>query len=327
MTHSLVNATQLTCRACQKPFTVDLWLIIDEHERPDLIELVRIDELHGLTCPHCGDQGQLDAPLLIYRPQAAHEAAGAPPLIFSPARRTTDEQDQQHAEQLLGLLANSLGDVWQDAWMEQMAIVPRHLLVAVLSDVSDSALRDLAGKMRREVEQLASDDNSPFGQLQEAMRQAMLDADFGDEDEDENAESVAALEELLEELAEEGIRIESQEDLERLLIERPDLAERVAEVLSATTRSVIDALEKFLRADSWLESYRVVLEEPELLSEEADDLLGEQIAEAQARNDQGFIDLFEEHRALLRHCREVGVEEAFAEKMEVTVEELLEADH
>lgn len=324
MTHSLLNATQLTCHACQKPFTVDLWLIIDALERPDLVERVRTDELHSLTCPHCGDQGQLDAPLLLYRPQAEHEHAGAPPLIFSPAQRTTDDQDQKHAEQLLGLLANSLGDVWQDAWMEQMAIMPRPMLVAALGDDPVTEMRDLAGKTRREVEQTVSVNNTPFGQLQEAMRQAMEDADFGGEEEDENAESVAALENLLDELADEGIRIESQEDLERLLIERPDLAERVAEALSATTPSVINALEKFLRADSWLESYRVVLEEPELLSDEADDLLGEQIAEAQARNDQGFLELFEEHRALLRRCREVGVEEAFAEKMEVTVEELAE---
>ncbi|GIV79180.1 MAG: hypothetical protein KatS3mg050_3574 [Litorilinea sp.] len=63
---------------------------------------------------------------------------------------------------------------------------------------------------------------------------------------------------------------------------------------------------------------------PELLSDEADARLGQLLdaaravgAQQAAPDDeiQRHIRILEEHRALLRRCREVGVEQAFAEKV------------
>ncbi|WP_448591613.1 CHAT domain-containing protein, partial [Thermoflexus hugenholtzii] len=81
------------------------------------------------------------------------------------------------------------------------------------------------------------------------------------------------------------------------------------------------AILAFLQARTWSESRRVVEEHPELLSDEADALLGQLIAaqeDASARRD------LEERRALLRRCREVGIESAFREKIESAFREKLE---
>ncbi|MDQ7030286.1 MAG: hypothetical protein Q9O62_11165 [Ardenticatenia bacterium] len=73
---------------------------------------------------------------------------------------------------------------------------------------------------------------------------------------------------------------------------------------------MLEAIRAFINADTWTESRRVLEAHPELLSDEADDLLG-QLAEAQ--EDERARRLVEQHRALLRRCREVGVDRAFAE--------------
>lgn len=78
----------------------------------------------------------------------------------------------------------------------------------------------------------------------------------------------------------------------------------------------------FFTADTWDESRRILEEQPDLLSDEADALLGQGIdaardvgAQGTAPNEdvQRFIRTLEQHRTLLRRCRAVGVDEAFAE--------------
>ena len=81
------------------------------------------------------------------------------------------------------------------------------------------------------------------------------------------------------------------------------------------------AILAFLQARTWSESRRVVEEHPELLSDEADALLGQLIAAQEDANARRYL---EEHRALLRRCREVGVERAFREKIAPSLDELLE---
>ena len=61
------------------------------------------------------------------------------------------------------------------------------------------------------------------------------------------------------------------------------------------------------------EALRFLEAHPELLTDEADALLGRLIDTAQARGDEAALRIFERHRALLRRCREVGIEQAFAE--------------
>jgi tetratricopeptide (TPR) repeat protein len=82
---------------------------------------------------------------------------------------------------------------------------------------------------------------------------------------------------------------------------------------------LLQAILAFVRARTWSESRRVVEERPELLSDAADALLGQLIA---AQEDADVRRYLEEHRALLRRCREVGVESAFREKMEALARSL-----
>ena len=71
----------------------------------------------------------------------------------------------------------------------------------------------------------------------------------------------------------------------------------------------------FTRFRTWKEWKEVVVSHPELLSEDADRFLSELLVAAHGENDATAIQIFEEHRALLKRCREVGAEQAFAEKL------------
>jgi hypothetical protein len=74
---------------------------------------------------------------------------------------------------------------------------------------------------------------------------------------------------------------------------------------------LLRAFEQFVDARTWTESQHTVEQNPVLLHPDADDLLGQLTA---AQPDQQGQQVVEEHRALLRRCQEVGIEQAFAEK-------------
>jgi hypothetical protein len=78
---------------------------------------------------------------------------------------------------------------------------------------------------------------------------------------------------------------------------------------------LLQALQQFIQADTRSESQHIVGRHPELLSDQADAVLEQMIAAAQEQGDENAVRLLEEHRALLRRCQEVGVGQAFAEKM------------
>jgi hypothetical protein len=94
--HSFARYQTLICATCGSEFRATLWLIIDADELPDLFKRVCGNNLHRLSCPHCGEVVEIDAPLLVFRPDAEL------PLLFSPARHATDEQNREHADQLGG---------------------------------------------------------------------------------------------------------------------------------------------------------------------------------------------------------------------------------
>ena len=131
MPHSFADQLMLTCPQCGTFFTPDVWLIIDTAERPDLPALIRDGSIHRFICPN-GHPGEVDAPLLLFRPDQN------PPLLFAPAARTTAEQDRTMADGLLGRLAESLGDAWRAEWLPGMLTLPRRLLAEAL-DSDDAA--------------------------------------------------------------------------------------------------------------------------------------------------------------------------------------------
>ena len=73
-------------------------MIIDLAERPHLAERIRLGSLHNVTCPHSGNEGHIDAPLMVHDPE--HER-----FVFSPQQRTTVEQDRVAVHGLMAHLA------------------------------------------------------------------------------------------------------------------------------------------------------------------------------------------------------------------------------
>jgi len=65
----------------------------------------------------------MDVPLLLYRP------GKTPTLIFSPANKTSDEEDGAQLMGLASMLRKQLGRTWQDSWLTENAyIIPRKSL-------------------------------------------------------------------------------------------------------------------------------------------------------------------------------------------------------
>ena len=295
MPHSFADQLMLSCPQCGADFTPDIWLIIDMAERPDLLALIRNGSVHRFACPG-GHVGEADAPLLLFRP------GETPPLLFTPAAGTTAEQDRAMADDLLGLLAERLGETWQAEWPASLLTLPRRLLVEAL-DSDDAAAT-----------------------VDRALAQA-IPPGIGD-----------VLGEITTELLNDGMRLDSAKDLEIALASRPALREKLAAAMRAANAPATPAaasgpteagpdpllavLRQFVEAETWLDSYRFVRKHPELLTDAAEAALARLVERAAAVEDQAIADLFAEHLALLRRGREVGVMEAFGEKLGVTVVEL-----
>jgi CHAT domain-containing protein/tetratricopeptide (TPR) repeat protein len=207
----------------------------------------------------------------------------ASPILFSPAQQTTSEQDQQHAAALIGILRQRLGAAWNDAWLAQgPTVVPRQLLPLALADDPAAALQELAVQMQQALAELRRRDPEAFARLEAEAQQAMAALLAADQTPDEAPASAA----------------------------------------TTDAPALIQALDAFLNARTWTDSYREVQAHPELLSDEALALLEQRIATARTVGNSRAVAFFEEHLSLLRRCREVGAAAAFAEKIGVRVEEL-----
>ena len=129
MDYSYAKPTDLHCPSCNQPFTVAVWLIVDEPARPNLIQDLVNRQLNHFSCPHCHQPVEADESLLIYRPNKQ------PPLLFSPATKTAIAEDQAHElQQLVKRLLDAL-DSRDDDWvMEGLKRVPRNRLPGMLHE-------------------------------------------------------------------------------------------------------------------------------------------------------------------------------------------------
>jgi hypothetical protein len=185
MTNSFSQTAPLTCPKCQKEFEAEVWLIVDAVEQPALLAKIETSKLHQMTCPHCQYVGNLDLPLLVYRP--GQEA----PLVFSPAQSTDEASDQQHLQMATGTLREGLGDAWQTEWEQSLKVIPRDVLSTFL----------------RKGEQAAREQWYMLHPSPESAAPALP----------------PELQAVFAELARSGTPIRTPEDLERALAERPDL--------------------------------------------------------------------------------------------------------
>lgn len=193
--HSQAESVSLPCRGCGRPYEIDVWIIVDIAERPDLLERLRAGTLHTARCPECGHEATVNAPLLVYRPEAV------PALVFSPARGGTPAQDEEQAAALLGIFREDVGEDWQDDWLARgLTGVPREALPVLMGDDPATAAAFAAAH--------ATED----GVVPPGLRRA--------------------LEEIVLALAAEGVRVNSAEDLQAALESRPELKERLRVALS-----------------------------------------------------------------------------------------------
>ncbi|MGK7878462.1 MAG: hypothetical protein AB4426_35725 [Xenococcaceae cyanobacterium] len=96
--------------------------------------------------------------------------------------------------------------------------------------------------------------------------------------------------------------------------ERNPTPEDEAINLPESVEQILAAFEQFIRAKTWTESQQVLEAHPELLSEEADRVIQQRIAEVRQQGNEEVARVFSEHYELIARCREVGIEKGFAAK-------------
>jgi hypothetical protein len=67
MDSSVSSSVTLSCPRCGTQWEADVWVVVDETERPDLVKRIREHTLHGANCPYCDQSKEISAPLLVFR--------------------------------------------------------------------------------------------------------------------------------------------------------------------------------------------------------------------------------------------------------------------
>lgn len=84
---------------------------------------------------------------------------------------------------------------------------------------------------------------------------------------------------------------------------------------AGSSEPLFEVIQAFIQAETWAAAQRVIEAHPELLSEEADRLLGQLVALAHQQGDPQAADTFAAHRQLLAQCRRAGGEVVFAKRV------------
>ena len=160
MSNSIAEPAHATCPVCNEAFVADLWLVVDEAERPDLIELARERRLHDLVCPRCGGTaGHADHDLVVYRPTKA------PRLLYAPS----SQPDEDDIPSLLAALRERLGDAWDDQWAQSILRVDAATLPVALSDDPDLLAKLMLEETAREITRLEQDRPDLYGEIRSAF--------------------------------------------------------------------------------------------------------------------------------------------------------------
>lgn len=135
---SLAVQSELTCTSCQKVQEVDVWVLVDGAERPDLIKRIQTGAIRTVSCS-CGKTNTLpDAPVLVYQSDAD------PRIVVATSSGTTEDPADQQAIVTLGrILKTALGPAWSDESAHEMKVTSTGLLPMVLSPDVDRRLRDV----------------------------------------------------------------------------------------------------------------------------------------------------------------------------------------
>lgn len=195
MSISNSETVTLPCQKCGEPVEAEVWVIVDTSERPELLARLRAGTLQDVVCPACGHTAAINAPVLIFRPDAE------PPLLFSPASGGTPQQDEEQAMALVSIFREDMGEAWRDEWLA----------------------RGLTGVAREALPAVLADDPTTVAGL------AAAHAAGGDEVDPELRQT---LEDIILSLAADGLRIQTAEDLQRALETRPEMKARLGAALN-----------------------------------------------------------------------------------------------
>ncbi len=307
---SFSQEVELTCPQCGQSFKKEVWLILDPTERPDVAEQMAGDTLHTVECPHCGAEGMLNVPMLLYRADLGRG-------FFSPAEQSDEEQARGQAGSLVGRLAQELGEDAAREIAQNLALVPRHYLPLALNADPDTALQEAADESRQIQEQAVAArqamDSLPPQERARAIAEHMLAGQpLALQPNDLDQDFLAAVAQLRQEAEPGSQRAEMLRNMEE---EAQHFIEMAAQSQQGGAGPLRHLLLSLLRLCTWVESRRVVQENPILLSDDALVELDEMIAAAHAEGEEEEERNMQEHRELLERCREVGVEKAFTEKI------------
>jgi CHAT domain-containing protein len=333
---SLSVIQRFNCPHCNEPLVCEIWLIVDTAERPDLLKRLRDGSLYSFTCPNCQTVSQVAAPLLIYR------RGEIPALIFSPGQRSTNEQNRDDVIQLLNSLRQRLDNTqWHIIRDEVPRLIPRsrlgevlnaapppkqqfELLIGLIQQFVVSPTWDEAYRYLEAHPELLSDEADTVWHEMTAL--------FGRGGNRRSREALKEHYDLLCRCKEIGVK---EAFAEKIGVSPEEIVSRPALPSQAIT--------EFLQALSWPALYDYLNAHPELLSEEVEAKLTRVIADADKLQEQlstddnawirqlssrvrtaDVVPHLVARRDLLRRCREVGIEQAFAEKMQVPLDGLKE---
>ncbi|MFQ5856187.1 MAG: CpXC domain-containing protein, partial [Anaerolineae bacterium] len=327
------ETVNLTCPHCRHAFPAAVWHVLDLGRDPGLRERFLRGEINVARCPQagCGFEGFVDVPLAVHDPQDERV------LFLIPDHAELSPAGQQAAEGELGdALMAALGRVPAANYFFKPAVVtgPAELAetLSLQPPVRPPLVPPNFGGEAGEGEPEQDEDGDEDEEVQKALelvRQVLMADDpeaFVRAHLDAFDGTVLAVWAAAVEQTQSDGEAELAEALQALvgLVLRLKLEETSPELAQAT--ETLRTLFEFVRAETWAESRRIVEQHPELLSDEADALLGQVIDTAREQADEDEVHIFEEHRALLRRCRKVGVEQAFAEKTGLSPEELAAAE-
>lgn len=103
----------ITCSGCSHRSSITLWVLINELDRPDLIEEVCRGTIRSFRCDSCGEVADLQGPLMIFRPTRSPRHL----LAVSSKSVPTDEL-RRDADLVVRAVAAFYGDAFEQDWFE-----------------------------------------------------------------------------------------------------------------------------------------------------------------------------------------------------------------
>lgn len=158
MPRSFAQPHQAPCPECGTPIDLEIWLIVDIAERPDLARRLREGEnLHAASCPKCAYVGGVDAPLLVHDPEWER-------VFFVPAQGTTKEQDRELARSLMGMFAQTFEE--PPEYLTNFQSVPRELVPSLLAgETTENALMEMLRRGAEEIQELGRENPEEYERL------------------------------------------------------------------------------------------------------------------------------------------------------------------